>query len=380
MQDKANAMSRSTIIMSHVSNLRLEDLPDVEPYMISKLKRAGIQSVLDLAVSIPIELAGGGDYIIDDENSAITSDIETISQLVGKAKKALIDSGALSKEFCTAEEFLERRNSLVRFTTGSMKLDSFLKGGIESQAITEIAGEFGSGKSQLCHTLCVTAVANNTIKEKKERRGDFGRNNNSIIFIDTENTFRPERIHQIAEGRGLEPEEIMKKVFVCKIYNSAHLEAIIKNLGRSIEQYKAKLVIIDSIISLHRAEFPGRETLAERQQRLNGMLHRLIRLAEIYNVAVVLTNQVQSQPDSFFGGIGGGDPTRAAGGNIMGHASTYRIFLRKAGRDRIAIMVDSPHHAYGQTRFTISEKGVQDVEDEKGRSDNSSNKYSESGW
>ena len=261
-----------------------------------------------------------------------------------------------------------------------MKLDSFLKGGIESQAITEIAGEFGSGKSQLCHTLCVTAVANNTIKEKKERRGDFGRNNNSIIFIDTENTFRPERIHQIAEGRGLEPEEIMKKVFVCKIYNSAHLEAIIKNLGRSIEQYKAKLVIIDSIISLHRAEFTGRETLAERQQRLNGMLHRLIRLAEIYNVAVVLTNQVQSQPDSFFGG--GSDPTRAAGGNIMGHASTYRIFLRKAGRDRIAIMVDSPHHAYGQTRFTISEKGVQDTEqeDKESAGNSDSNKYSESGW
>jgi DNA repair protein RadA len=376
--------------MSHVSNLRLEDLPDVEPYMISKLKRAGIQSVLDLAVSIPIELAGGGgDYIIDDENSAITSDIETISQLIGKAKKALIDSGALNKEFCTAEEFLQRRNSLVRFTTGSVNLDSFLKGGIESQAITEIAGEFGSGKSQLCHTLCVTAAAVNNNKEKRGRPGTvpaaaaagIGRNNNnSIIFIDTENTFRPERIHQIAEGRGFEPEEIMKRVFVCKIYNSAHLEAIIKNLGKSIENYKAKLVVIDSIISLHRAEFPGRETLAERQQRLNVMLHKLIRLAEIYNVAVVLTNQVQSQPDNFFGGIGGGDPTRAAGGNIMGHASTYRIFLRKADRDRIAIMVDSPHHAYGQARFTISEKGVQDVEDEKGRSDNSSNKYSESGW
>jgi DNA repair protein RadA len=316
--------------------LRLEDLPDVEPYLISKLKRAGIQSVLDLAASIPIELAGGGDYI-DDDNSAITSDIETISQLVGKAKKALIDSGVLNKEFCTAEEFLERRNNLVRFTTGSVNLDAFLKGGIESQAITEIAGEFGSGKSQLCHTLCVTAAAN---KEKGKRvggvvTGDLSRNNtnNNIIFIDTENTFRPERIHQIAEGRGLESEEIMKRVFVCKIYNSAHLEAIIKNLGKSIEHYKAKLVIIDSIISLHRAEFPGRETLAERQRRLNVMLHRLIRLAEIYNIAVVLTNQVQSQPDNFFGGIGGGsDQTRAAGGNIMGHASTYRIFLRKAGQ------------------------------------------------
>ncbi len=137
--------------------MRLEDLPDVEPYLINKLKRAGIQSVLDLAASIPIELAGGGDYI-DDDNSAITADIETISQLVGKAKKALVGFGVLNKEFCTAEEFLEKRNNLVRFTTGSVNLDAFLKGGIESQAITEIAGEFGSGKSQLCHTLCVTAA------------------------------------------------------------------------------------------------------------------------------------------------------------------------------------------------------------------------------
>jgi hypothetical protein len=139
--------------MSHVSDLRLEDLPGVEPYLINKLKRAGIQSVLDLAVSIPIELAGegGGDYIIDDDNNtAITSDIETISQIVSKAKKALMDSGALSKEFCTAEEFLERRNSLVRFTTGSMKLDSFLKGGIESQALQRLRGNLVQEKVSLC--------------------------------------------------------------------------------------------------------------------------------------------------------------------------------------------------------------------------------------
>jgi DNA repair protein RadA len=142
--------------MSHVSDLRLEDLPDVEPYMLSKLKSAGIQSVLDLAVSTPIELAGGGgDYIIDDENSAITSDIETISQLVGKAKKALIDSGALSKEFCTAEEFLERMNSLVRFTTGSMKLDSFLKGGIESQVLQRLRGNLVQEKVSLCCYLII---------------------------------------------------------------------------------------------------------------------------------------------------------------------------------------------------------------------------------
>ena len=350
--------------MSHVSDLQVEDLPGVEPHLINKLKRAGIKSVLDLAVSVPQELAagGGGEY----DGSAIAADTETTSEAVLKAKKVLIDSGALVKEFCTADQVLERRKSLVRFTTGSKNLDDFLKGGIESQAITELAGEFGSGKSQICHTLCVTAANHN--KEKGSRNPI-----NSIIFIDTENTFRPERVHQIAESRGLDSEEIMKKVFVCKISNSAQLETLIKNLGKSIEEYKANLVIVDSIISLHRAEYAGRETLAERQQRLNVMLHKLLRLAEIYNIAVVLTNQVQSSPDN----SSGTDSLLAAGGNIMGHACTYRIFLRKIGRDRLAIMVDSPHHAYSQVRFTISEKGVENAEVKKMAA---VEEGSESGW
>jgi DNA repair protein RadA len=352
--------------MSHVSDLQLQDLPGVEPYMLSKLKRAGIQSVTDLAVSTPVELIAG-DYA---DNSPIEADIETVFQLVTKAKKALMDSGVLDKEFCSAEQILEKRTKLVRFTTGSPVLDTFLKGGVESQALTEVIGEFGSGKSQLCHTLCVTANTNpQTNSGGQKLVGKI----NPIIFIDTENTFRPERVHQIAEARGLDSEEIMKKIFVCRIHNSAQLEAVIKNLGKYIEEYKAKLVIIDSIISLHRAEYSGRETLAERQQRLNIMLHKLVRLAEIYNVAVVYTNQVQSQPGVPFGTV---DPTRAAGGNIIAHASTYRIFLRKAGRNRIAIMLDSPHHAYSQVKFTIDESGIQDAEVDKVRS----NSGNESGW
>jgi len=95
------------------------------------------------------------------------------------------------------------------------------------------------------------------------------------------------------------------------------------------------------------------------------MLHKLVRLAEVYNVAVVITNQVQSQPDNFLGGRG--DPFKATGGNVMGHASTYRILLRKAGRDRIAIMHDSPYHAYDQTRFTINEGGVKDIDEKSAR-------------
>ena len=107
-----------------------------------------------------------------------------------------------------------------------------------------------------------------------------GSPDNGIILVDTENTFRAERVHQIAESRGLDAEAILKKIFVCRIYYGAHLEAVMRSLAKSIEQYKAMLVIIDSIISLHRAEFAGRETLSERQQRLNIILHKLIRLAE----------------------------------------------------------------------------------------------------
>src|ERR687886_2348734 len=163
--------------MSHVSDLQLEDLPEVQPHLISKLKQAGVRSVLDLAVSIPNELAAGGEGEGGYEGNTISADKETILELVLKAKKALVDSGALVKEFSTADQVLERRKSLVRYTTGSENLDDFLKGGVESQAITELTGEFGSGKSQICHTLCVTAA--------KGTQGQI----NGIIFIDTENTF-----------------------------------------------------------------------------------------------------------------------------------------------------------------------------------------------
>jgi DNA repair protein RadA len=312
--------------------------------LISKLQGVGIQSISDLAATTTSELLE--DYYSNYDESVKDIDENTISQLIIKAKEKLIEDGILCKELTTAEDMLEVRKSLVKFSTGSKSFDLFLEGGIETQALTEIAGEFGSGKSQLCYNLCVTA--NSKFPE------------NGIIFVDTENAFRVERVHQIAESRGLDAEEIMKRIFVCRIYYSAHLEAVIRSLAKSIEQYRARLVIIDSIISLHRAEFPGRETLAERQQRLNAILHKLIRLAEIYNVAVVYTNQVQAQPDNFYGN--GFDSMRAAGGNIMGHASTYRIFLRKAGHNRVATMLDSPYHAFSQVRFSIGEEGIKDLE------------------
>ena len=207
-------------------------------------------------------------------------------------------------------------------------------------------GEFGSGKSQICHTLCVAA--------SKLIKNDSG----NIIFIDSENTFRADRVHQIAEQRGLDPLPILEKIFHCKVYSSEHLESVINDLDKSIEQYNAKLVIIDSIISLHRAEFSGRGTLAERQQRLGKMLNKLRRYVDIYNIAVVITNQIVSYPDGTHPGF---DSTKAAGGNIVAHGSTYRIFLRKSGKNRMATIEDSPCQPYQRVKFSISESGIQDA-------------------
>jgi DNA repair protein RadA len=334
-----------------ITDLHLEDLPGIKQSQIMKLKRVGIDSVLELAVCIPQELA--------EETG---DDAEIISSLILEAKRMLTNFGLLSKEFCSASEILNRRKEILRCRTGSKALDGLLGGGIETQALTEFAGEFGSGKSQLCHTLSFMA---NLPKEN----GGLGGN---VIFIDTENTFRPERVHQISESYGhMNPEEILSNIYVCKIYNSSHLEFVIKNLAKYLEELRARLVIIDSVISLHRAEYSGRETLWDRQQRLNSILHRLLRLAEVYNIAIVVTNQVQSNPDMSYGA----DPTKVSGGNIMAHATTYRIFFRKAGHNRIAVMQDSPYHEYGSERFTITEKGIEDVEetDKKTRS-------SDSGW
>ena len=313
----ANANEKMSV---HAIDLEIQDIDGVGPTTAKKLKEAGIVSVMDLAVTSAEQLA------VD-----INSSKDSAAAFIMAAQKLLRESNILDKEFVTADFVLEKRKSMLRCSTGSKSLDELLLGGIESQAVTEFYGEFGSGKSQICHTLC--AMAKQPINE--------GGLDGGVIYIDTEGTFRPERLNQIARARGFDPMLVLKNVAICKVYNSSHLELIIKDLGRYINEFNAKLVIIDSIISLHRAEFAGRGTLADRQQRLNSILHKLIRLAEIFNIVIVITNQVQSSPDTFFG-----DPTKAAGGNVIGHTSTYRIYLRKSGENRIAKMIDSPYHPY----------------------------------
>jgi DNA repair protein RadA len=176
------------------------------------------------------------------------------------------------------------------------------------------------------------------------------------IYIDTENTFRPERIASIAQARGLDAHTALENIIVAKAYNSAHQELIIEETGPVIEENNVRLIIVDSAVAHYRAEFLGRATLSDRQQRLNRFMHILIRMAETYKVAVVVTNQIQASPDAVFG-----DTVRPTGGNVVAHTSTYRIYLKRSGKNRIARMVDSPYHAEREILFTLTGRGISDV-------------------
>jgi DNA repair protein RadA len=303
-----------------------------------KLNDAGIFTILDLATSGPAEIADATDW-----------DITKSVEVNNKARKRLVELGKLEPDFVSASDLLTRRRNITRISTGSKNIDDLLGGGIETWAITEFYGEFGAGKTQICHTLCCM------VQQPIAQGGLDG----GVVYIDTEGTFRPERIMEIAQARGYNPEDILSRIMVARAYNSAHQELIVKDLGKMIEKHKIKLVIVDSAVAHYRAEFLGRGTLAERQQRLNRFMHNLLRTAEIYNIAVVMTNQVQSAPDSFFG-----DPTRATGGHVVAHTSTYRIYLRKAGKNRIARMIDSPYHPERDAVFMLDERGIDDPSEE----------------
>ncbi|MEX0656725.1 MAG: DNA repair and recombination protein RadA [Nitrosopumilaceae archaeon] len=321
-----------------MDELRLDSLEGVGPVTTKKLTDAGIHNIMDLVVRGPVEV------------SEITGmDKETAEKIVNKARQQLIEEGLIVKDFVSATEIYKRRQDIGKISTGTNCLDLLFDGGVETQALTEVYGEFGSGKTQFCHTMCVN------VQRPKEQGGQEG----GVLYIDTENTFRPERIVSIAKANGMDPEKVLDKIIVARAYNSAHQILILEEAGPIIKENNIKLIVADSAAGLFRAEYLGRGTLAERQQRLNKFVHLLVRTAEIYNCAALATNQVMSSPDVFFG-----DPTRPIGGNIIAHTSTYRVYFKKSGKKRIARMVDSPHHPEQEVIFTLTEAGVSDPEED----------------
>src|SRR3989338_8690587 len=255
-------------------------------------------------------------------------------------------SDLMSIAVATPAELVERRERVIRISAGSKALNALLGGGFETGAIVECFGEFGSGKTQIGHALAV-----NSQSVEKDA---------VAVYIDTENTFRPERIIQLAKGAGLDEEQVLKNIKVARAYNSDHqmllaekVEDLIKKQGLNV-----KLVVVDSLTAHFRAEFIGRGTLADRQQKLNKHMHVLLKLADTNNLCVYVTNQVMAKPDMFFG-----DPTQAIGGHIVAHASTFRVYLRKGKKGtRVAKLIDSPNMPEGEAGFYVDETGVKDVE------------------
>ena len=316
--------------MGKDKNDMIDNLPGVGPATAEKLREAGYTDIMSIAVASPKELSDAAE--IGDATAA---------KIIQKARKEA-DVG----KFETGSALLEKRAKVGHLTSGSKTFDELLGGGFETQSITELYGEYGSSKTQIAHQLCVS------VQLPLEKGGL----NSHAFFIDTENTFRPERIIQMANAFELDPDEVLEKIHVARAYNSSHQMLLVDKVKELSKETPASLLIVDSLTAHFRAEYIGRGALADRQQKLNKHMHDLLRWSDLNNGIVCVTNQVSSKPDAFFG-----DPTRPIGGHIVGHTATFRIYLRKSkGPKRIARLIDSPHLPEGEAVFTIGEDGIRD--------------------
>lgn len=314
-----------------VEDFKIDDLPGVGEKTAEKLREAGYADLMAIATAPVSEVAN-----IADLGDA------TARKIVNEARSRL------NMNFNSGIELLKKGELMKHVKTNSKELDNLLGGGIETQSITEFFGAFGSGKTQAGLQLAVNI-------QLPEKEGGLG---GEVVWIDTENTFRAKRVEELARHRGLDPKEVLSKIHVARAFSTDHQMLLAEKIPDLIEKDKRpiKLIIVDSLTSLFRSEFIGRGTLADRQQKLNKHLHFLQRLADRYNIAVFVTNQVIARPDIFFG-----DPNTAAGGHVIGHGCTYRVYLRKSkGDKRIARLIDSPCLPDGECVFRVTEKGVED--------------------
>lgn len=318
--------------MAKEKELTISDLPGVGPSTAEKLAAAGIDTLLAVAVASIGTLS---------DEAGVS---ESVARKMIQAARDLMDMG-----FETADTILEKRKAINKINISSETFNEMMGGGFETGAITECYGEFGSGKTQVGHQIAVNV----------QLPEDQGGLNGKVIYIDTENTFRPERILQMAKGKNLDPNEVLKNIKVARAYNSDHQMLLAEKAEDLLKSGEYRVLIVDSLTAHFRAEFVGRGTLSERQQKLNRHMHTLLKLADMYNVCVLVTNQVMSRPNVMFG-----DPTVAIGGHIVGHSSTFRIYLRKGKKgSRVGKLVDSPNLPESECMFFVNESGISDKEE-----------------
>ena len=286
-------------------------------------------------------------YMVIAATSA--GDLMAASGVGEETARKIIESARsqLKMGFEPATAVLKKRALVGKITTGSKTFDTLLGGGIETQSILEAHGAFGSGKSQLAHQFAVN------VQLPKEKGGLGGK----AVFIDTEQTFRPERVIEMAKAAGLDPQKTLDNILVARAYNSDHQVLLAEKAEEIMKKGNVRILIVDSLMAAFRSDYTGRGTLSNRQQKLNRHLHKLQKLADVYNLAIYVTNQVMSRPDVMFG-----DPTAPIGGHILGHQATFRVYLRKSKAEkRIAKLIDSPCLPEGETVFKVVSEGIRDV-------------------
>jgi DNA repair protein RadA len=337
----------------------LTEISGVGPSTAEKLRDIGYDRFEDLAV------AGVG------EITAESSIGESKAQKIVNAARDNADVGG----FTTGDEALEARKNIGNITSGHGGIDDILSGGFEEEAITELFGEHKTGKSQFTHQLCVNV-------QLPPEHGGTGKR---AVFIDTEDSYRPERIVEMV--RGLDDEVLqacmdrdgvdgtpddedaldeLVEIFLSRIHNASARNSnmqmmLVEKAGEIAQEYRdtefsVGLLVVDSIIGHFRSEFIGRGELAKRQQKLTQHMDDLTEFSSKYGASVVIANQVMANPDQFFG-----DPTKAAGGNVIEHRSTFRVKLRQGKGDKKVFMLeDAPNLPDGQTPYLVKTSGIEE--------------------
>ncbi len=307
----------------------IEDLPGIGETTAEKLRSLGKDSLDKIAVLTPHELS---------EISGIG--VESAKKAVQAAKEST------TIEYETGESISERRKTLGKISTGAEALNELIGGGVETESITEAYGRFASGKSQLGFQLIVN------VHLPKEKGGLDG----AALVIDTEGTFRPERIEQIAKEAGLDPKKVLEETIVVRATTTEQQILTIERSEKLIQEKNIKLIVVDSLMALFRSEYVGRGALNERQGKVNQHIHKLQMLADKFKLAIYITNQVMDNPGILFG-----DPTVPIGGNVLAHAATVRLYLKKSKDEkRIVRLVDSPEMPEGECVMKITPNGIKD--------------------
>ncbi len=327
------------------------------------------EETFELAGPMPVQDLQSKGIPAADIKKLIEGGVHTVESLAHKSKKELCEIkgisdakveklqqvawGVVPMGFTTATVIAENQAEKIMVTTGCKDVDTILEGGLEAGSITEIYGEYRCGKTQFCHTLAVTC----------QKEVDMGGGEGKCLYIDTEGTFRPQRLQQIAEAHGLCPESVLENVAYARAHTTAHQNQLLVAAASMMAETRFSLVIVDSATALYRTEYNGRGELSSRQVSLGRFLRNLQRLADEFGVAVVVTNQVVAanlDGASMFAG----PSLKAVGGNIMAHATTTRLWFKKGrGENRMVKIISSPYLPERDAQFGIQDGGITDAKE-----------------